>query len=114
MLAMWAVRKSKAHRCVTDVVDQLVFEKQKIASARAAPVGIEALPVGLAGVADMVAVGALGDDNDDAREPPGRLPGRPLVSVSERERERTKRAMPSPQTTTLKPGVFNRCPPFPS
>mgnify|MGYP006928388025 CR=1 FL=1 len=52
MLAMWAVHKSKAHRCVTDVVDQLVFEKQKIASARAAPVGIEALPAFLAGVAD--------------------------------------------------------------
>ena len=49
----------KAHRCVTDAVDRevnkLVVEKQVIASARAVPVGIEALPAFLAGVADMVA-----------------------------------------------------------
>ena len=66
MLACWAVRKSKAHRCVTDAVDRevskLVEEKQKIASARAAPV---APPLVLAGVADMAAAGALGDDDDD-------------------------------------------------
>jgi len=69
VLAMWAVRKSNAHRCVTDAVDRevnkLVVEKQVIASARAVPVGVEAPPVVLAGVADMVAVGALGDDDDD-------------------------------------------------
>ena len=44
---------------VADAVDRevnkLVIEKQKIASARAAPVGIEALPVVLAGVADIAA-----------------------------------------------------------
>ena len=56
---MWAVHKSKANRCVTDAVDRevykLVVEKQVIASARAAPVGIEALPALLAGAADMAA-----------------------------------------------------------
>ena len=58
---MWAVRKSKAHRCVTDAVDRevnkLVVEKQMIARAHAAPVGVEAPSMVLAGVADMVAVG---------------------------------------------------------
>jgi hypothetical protein len=66
VLACWAVRKSKAHRCVTGAVDRevnkLVEEKQKIASARAAPV---APPLVLAGVAAMAAAGALGDDDDD-------------------------------------------------
>jgi hypothetical protein len=68
VLACWAVRKSKAHRCVTDAVDRevnlLVEEKQKVASARAG-VDVEAPPLVLAGVADMAAVGALGDDDDD-------------------------------------------------
>ena len=66
VLACWAVRKSKCHRCVTDAVDRevnlLVIEKEKAARERA---GVEAPPLVLAGVADMAAVGALGDDDDD-------------------------------------------------
>ena len=53
---------------MTDAVDRevnlLVEEKQKVASARAG-VDVEAPPLVLAGVADMAAVGALGDDDDD-------------------------------------------------
>ena len=66
VLACWAVRKSKCHRCVADAVDRevnlLVIEKEKAARERA---GVEAPPLVLAGVADMAAVGALGDDDDD-------------------------------------------------
>ena len=66
VLACWAVRKSKCHRCVTDAVDRevnlLVIEKEKAARERA---GVEAPPLVLAGVADMGAVGALGDDDGD-------------------------------------------------
>ena len=39
-----------------------MIEKEKAARERA---GVEAPPLVLAGVADMAAVGALGDDDDD-------------------------------------------------
>ena len=64
--------KSKAHRCVTDAADREVSkmkeEKDRTASARAsaeAAATADAPPVVLRAVAAMVAVGALGDDDDD-------------------------------------------------
>ena len=72
VLACWAVRKSKAHRCVTDAADREVSkikeEKDRTASARASAGATAtggAPPVVLRAVAAMVAVGALGDDDDD-------------------------------------------------
>jgi len=68
VLACWAVRKSKCHRFVTDAVDRevnkLVEEQAKGEAARATPVRAEAPPLMGRGVADMAAVGALGDDDD--------------------------------------------------
>ena len=65
VLACWAVRKSKAHRCVTGAADREVNkikeEKDRTAgvraSAKAAAAG-DAPPVVLLAVAAMVAVGA--------------------------------------------------------
>ena len=67
VLACWAGRKSKCHRLVTHAVDREVSrmagEQARGEAARAAPVPVEPPP--LRGVADMAAVGALGDDDDD-------------------------------------------------
>ena len=69
VLACWAVRKSKCHRFVTDAVDRevnrMAEEQAKGGAARAATVPVEAPPLVVRGVADMAAVGALGDDDDD-------------------------------------------------
>ena len=58
MLTCWAVHKSKCHRVVTDAVDR---EVDRMAEEQAKG---EAVLVAR-GVADMAAVGALEDDNDD-------------------------------------------------
>ena len=69
VLACWAVRKSKCHRFVTDAVDRevnrMAEEQAKGGAARAATVPVEPPPLVVRGVADMAAVGALGDDDDD-------------------------------------------------
>ena len=66
VLACWAVRKSKCHRFVTDAVDRevnlMAEELARGEAARSAPV---APPLVGRGVADMAAVGALGDDDGD-------------------------------------------------
>ena len=69
MLACWAVRKSKCHRFVTDAVDRevdrMAEEQKEGEAARTATGPVEAPPLVVRGVADMAAVGALGDDDDD-------------------------------------------------
>ena len=66
VLACWAVRKSKCHRFVADAVDREVSKmaaEQKANGARSASAAGEAPPLIGRGVADMAAVGALGDDD---------------------------------------------------
>ena len=56
MLACWAMPTSKCHRFVTDAVDRevsIMAAEQAVDEARSAS------------VADMAAVGALRDDDDD-------------------------------------------------
>ena len=69
VLACWAVRKSKCHRFVTDAVDRevdrMAEEQKEGEAARTATGPVEAPPLVVRGVADMAAVGALGDDDDD-------------------------------------------------
>jgi len=68
VLACWAVRKSKCHRFVTDAVDREVNRmaaEQTADEERSADAAGEAPPLIGRGVADMAAVGALGDDDDD-------------------------------------------------
>ena len=71
MLAAWAVRKSKCHRFVTQEVDRRV-SGMKEAQGRAAQAREEARmaraegpPVVLGVLADLVAMGALGDGDDE-------------------------------------------------
>ena len=68
VLACWAVRKSKCHRFVTDAVDREVNRmaaEQAADEERSADAAGEAPPLIGRGVAEMAAVGALGDDDDD-------------------------------------------------
>ena len=64
VLANYAVRKSKSHRCVTDKLDrevnQLAVERKEEAAARAAAADHSPPPV-LAALADMTTAGALYD-----------------------------------------------------
>ena len=65
---MLGVRKSKCHRFVTDAVDREVNRmaaEQAVDEARSASAAGEAPPLIGRGVADMAAVGALRDDDDD-------------------------------------------------
>ena len=67
VLARWAVRKSKCHRCITDAVDRevkkLAEERERSVTARAeGPIGPPAVPGVLAA---MEATGVLGDEDDD-------------------------------------------------
>ena len=68
VLACWAVRKSEYHRFVTDAVDRevdrMAEEQKEGEAARAATEHVEPPPLVVRGVADMAAVGALGDDDD--------------------------------------------------
>ena len=68
MLAQWAVRKSKKHRCVTDAVDkevnELVKERERASAARAAAISTEEAPLVLGVLADMTAAGALCENDD--------------------------------------------------
>ena len=72
VLANYAVRKSKSHRCVTGKVDrevnQLAVERKEEAAARAAAADHSPPPV-LAALADMTTAGALYDlKRREARE----------------------------------------------
>ena len=67
VLARWAVRMSKYHRCITDAVDRevnkLAEERDRSATARAErPIGP---PVVRGVLADMEALGVLRDEDDD-------------------------------------------------
>jgi hypothetical protein len=66
VLACWAVRKSKCHRFVTDAVNRevnrMMSDQARDEAAHSAP-AVEAPPLVARGVADMAAVGALGDDD---------------------------------------------------
>ena len=68
VLAQWAVRKSKKHRCVTDAVDKevnaLVKERERASAARAAAISTEEAPLVLGVLADMTAAGALCENDD--------------------------------------------------
>jgi hypothetical protein len=68
VLANYAVRKSKSHRCVTDKVDrevnQLAVERKEEAAARAAAADHSPPPV-LAALADMTTAGALYDCDEE-------------------------------------------------
>ena len=62
------MQKPKCHRFVTDAVDRGVnrmAEEQAADKERSASAAGEAPPLIGRGVADMAAVGALGDDDDD-------------------------------------------------
>ena len=68
VLAQWAVRKSKKHRCVTEAVDKevnaLAKERKRASAVRAAASSTEEPPLVLGVLADMTAAGALCDNDD--------------------------------------------------
>ena len=64
VLACWAVRKSKCHRFVTPAVDAAVNQRAE-AQAEGEAAREAARDAFRGGVANMAAVGALGDDDDD-------------------------------------------------
>ena len=51
-------------------------------------------------------LGEDNDDDDDTREPPGRVPARPLVSLNEGEREETASDAAADDDADKKPDVF--------
>lgn len=63
VLASWAVRQSKCHRCVTDAADREVERqaavKEKSAAERAGAAGVEAPPAVVGVLADAAALGLL-------------------------------------------------------
>ena len=63
VLASWAVRQSKYHRCVTDAADReverLAAAQEKSAAERAGAAGVEAPPAVVGVLADAAALGLL-------------------------------------------------------
>ena len=63
VLASWAVRQSKCHRCVTDAADReverLAAVQEKSAAERAGAAGVEAPPAVVGVLADAAALGLL-------------------------------------------------------
>ena len=68
MLACWAMRKSKCCRLMPGAVDRDVNRmtaEQAVDEARSASAAAEPPPLIARGVANMAAVGSLGDDDDE-------------------------------------------------
>jgi len=63
VLASWAVRQSKCHRCVTNAADcemeRLAAAQEKSAVERAGAAGVEAPPAVVGVLADAAALGLL-------------------------------------------------------